>query len=134
MEPFQAGTQWPWYEKKVQEKEEKERAGPVEHELMKDNNKQEHSGLSPSEIQVLEMVRSKRFLSIKLIIKNGEVDAIEGLERLDTGERIIDMLKQHDFQNLEIKQSNGKIVCVNRIFRKKIDPAQKNQKLLTDNS
>jgi len=35
------------------------------------------------------------------------------------------MLKQHDFQNLEIKQSNGKIVCVNRIFRKKIDPFAK---------
>ena len=82
-------------------------------------NKQKLSGLSPSEIQVLEMVRSKRFISIKLIVKNGEVDVIEGLERMHTGERIIDLLKQHDFQNLEIKQSNGKIVCVNRIFRKK---------------
>ena len=83
-------------------------------------NKQKLSGLSPSEIQVLEMVRSKRFISIKLIVKNGEVDVIEGLERMHTGERIIDLLKQHDFQNLEIKQSNGKIVCVNRIFRKKV--------------
>ena len=92
---------------------------------MKSSNEQQSFGLSPSEIQVLEMIRSKRFLSIKVIIKNGEVDAIEGLERLDTGERIIDMLKQHDFQNLEIKQSNGKIVCVNRIFRKKIDPVAK---------
>ncbi|CAN0597556.1 unnamed protein product, partial [Ectocarpus sp. 12 AP-2014] len=90
---------------------------------MKKNDKQEFSGLSSSEIEALEMIRSKRFLSIKLIIKNGEVDAIEGLERLHTGERIIDMLKQHDFQNLEIKQSNGKIVCVNRIFRKKMHPS-----------
>ena len=87
---------------------------------MKENNKLQSSELTPSEIQVLEMIRNKRFLSIKLIIKNGEVDTIEGLERLHTGERIIDMLKQHDFQNLEIKQSNGKIVCVNRIFKKKI--------------
>ncbi len=77
--------------------------------------------LSHSEIQVLEMIRSKRFLSIKLVIKNGEVDVIEGLERMDTGKRIIDVLKQHDYQNLEIKQSNGKIVCVNRTFRKKIN-------------
>ena len=87
---------------------------------MKENNKLQSSELTPSEIKVLEMIRNKRFLSIKLIIKNGEVDTIEGLERLRTGERIIDMLKQHDFQNLEIKQSNGKIVCVNRIFKKKI--------------
>jgi hypothetical protein len=87
---------------------------------MKKNGKPIASELSSSEIQVLEMIRNKRFLSIKLIIKNGEVDVIEGLERLDTGERIIDMLKQHDFQNLEIKQSNGRIVCVNRIFRKKV--------------
>jgi hypothetical protein len=88
---------------------------------MKKNGKPIASELSSSEIQVLEMIRNKRFLSIKLIIKNGEVDVIEGLERLDTGERIIDMLKQHDFQNLEIKQSNGRIVCVNRVFRKKVD-------------
>jgi len=94
---------------------------------MNNNDKQEYSGLSPSEIQVLEMIRDKRFLSIKLIIKNGVLDTIEGLERLDTGERIIDMLKQHDFQNLEIKQSNGRIVCVNRIFRKKVAPNIKNK-------
>ena len=92
---------------------------------MEHANKLHSSELSSAEIQVLEMIRNKRFLSIKLIIKNGEVDVIEGLERLQTGERIIDMLKQHDFQNLEIKQSNGKIVCVNRIFRKKIDPVAK---------
>jgi hypothetical protein len=85
-------------------------------------NKLQSAGLSPSEIQVLEMIRKRRFLSIKLIIKNGEVDVIEGLERLDTGERIIDVMKQHDFQNLEIKQSHGKIVCVNRTIRKKINP------------
>lgn len=80
--------------------------------------------LSPSEIQVLEMIRSRKYISIKLVVKNGEVDTIEGLERLHTGKRIIDMLKQHDFQNLEIKQSNGRIVCVNRIFRKKINPSK----------
>lgn len=89
---------------------------------MEHTDKLRSSELSSAEIQVLEMIRNKRFLSIKLIIKNGEVDVIEGLERLQTGERIIDMLKQHDFQNLEIKQSNGKIVCVNRIFKKKIRP------------
>ncbi|TCL62664.1 hypothetical protein EV196_11261 [Mariniflexile fucanivorans] len=92
---------------------------------MKKIDKLQSTGLSSSEIQVLEMIRNKRFLSIKLIIKNGEVDAIEGLERINTGERIIDVLKQHDYQNLEIKQSNGKIVCVNRIFKKKINPNTK---------
>ena len=95
---------------------------------MKENKKLQSSELTPSEVQVLEMIRNKRFLSIKLIIKNGEVDTIEGLERLHTGERIIDMLKQHDFQNLEIKQSNGKIVCVNRIFRKKVSPSGKTKR------
>ncbi len=64
---------------------------------MEHTDKLHISGLSSAEIQVLEMIRNKRFLSIKLIIKNGEVDVIEGLERLQTGERIIDMLKQHDF-------------------------------------
>jgi hypothetical protein len=95
---------------------------------MKNINKQESLELTHSEIQVLEMIRNKRFISIKLIVKNGEVDVIEGLERMHTGERIIDLLKQHDFQNLEIKQSNGKIVCVNRIFRKKVSPSGKTKR------
>ena len=81
-------------------------------------------GLSISEMQALEMIRSRRYISIKLVIKNGEVDTIEGLERLDTKERIIDVLKQHDFQNIEIKKSHGKIVCVNRVFRQKISPTE----------
>lgn len=88
---------------------------------MKKNDKLKSLRLSCAESQVLDMIRNKRFLSIKLIIKNGEVDVIEGLERLQTGKRIVDMLKQHDFQNLEIKQSNGKIICVNRIYRKKVN-------------
>jgi hypothetical protein len=95
---------------------------------MKNISEQQSLGLTPSELQVLEMIRNKRFISIKLIIKNGEVDIIEGLERMHTGERIIDLLKQHDFQNLEIKQSNGKIVCVNRIFRKKVAPPVKTKR------
>lgn len=74
-------------------------------------------GLSKSEMRVLEMMRTGKYISIKLVIKNGEVDTIEGLERLDTSERIVDMLKQHDFQNIEVKKSHGKIVCVNRVFR-----------------
>jgi len=81
------------------------------------------SELSSSEIQVLEMIRGKRFQSIKLILKKGEVHIIEGLERIDTGERIIDVLKQHEFQNIEIKQCNGKIVCMRRVFKKKVKPS-----------
>lgn len=78
--------------------------------------------LSTSEMQALEMIRSRKYISIKLVIKNGEVDTIEGLERLDTKERIIDVLNQHDFQNIEIKKSHGRIVCVNRVFRQKVNP------------
>nr|WP_297912370.1 hypothetical protein [uncultured Allomuricauda sp.] len=81
-------------------------------------------GLSKSEMLVLEMMRTGKYISIKLVIKNGAVDTIEGLERLDTKERIIDVLKQHDFQNIEIKKSHGRIVCVNRIFRQKVSPTE----------
>lgn len=87
---------------------------------MEKNDELLATGLSISEMRVLEIIRKKKYVSIKLVIKNGEVDTIEGLERLDTSERIVDMLKQHDFQNIEIKQSHGKIVCVNRIFRQKV--------------
>ena len=81
-------------------------------------------GLSKSEMRVLEMMRTGKYISIKLVIKNGAVDTIEGLERLDTSERIVDMLKQHDFQNIEIKKSHGRIVCVNRVFKQKVIPTE----------
>ena len=78
------------------------------------------SGLSPEEVEVLDAVRQKDFQSIKITKKNGEIDMIEGMQRLEGQQKIVDLLKQGKYQNIEVKQSNGKVVCIQRTIRKKL--------------
>ena len=44
---------------------------------------------------------------------------IEGTERISEKDRIIDILKQHEYQNIEIKQANGKVVLISRTVKQK---------------
>lgn len=78
------------------------------------------TGLSKDELEVLAVVRSNDFQSIKITKKNGEIDMIEGVERIKSESRIIDLLKEGKYQNIEVKQENGKVVCINRTLRKKL--------------
>ena len=77
-------------------------------------------GLTREEIEVLHAVRQKDFQSIKITKKNGEIDMIEGMQRIEGQQRIVDLLKQGKYQNIEVKQSNGKVVCIHRTIRKKL--------------
>ena len=45
---------------------------------------------------------------------------IEGVERIEDRTKIVDILKQHDYQNIEIKQSDGRIVLINRTVKTKV--------------
>lgn len=83
-------------------------------------NYSEIAGLTKEEIEVLSVVREKDFQSIKITKKNGEIDMIEGVERIEGERKIVDLLKQGKYQNIEVKQSNGKVVCINRTVRKKL--------------
>ncbi len=76
--------------------------------------------LSKEEIEVLAAVRKKDFQSIQITKKNGAIDMIEGIESVKTEEKIANLLKQGKYQNIEVKQENGKIVCINRKVKMKI--------------
>jgi hypothetical protein len=80
----------------------------------------EFSGLTDKEMQVLYTIRSNTFKYINVTKKNGEITRLEGTEQITKSSRIADLLKKGEYQNLEIKQHNGKIVCINRTIRKKI--------------
>jgi hypothetical protein len=45
---------------------------------------------------------------------------LESIERISEQTRIIDILKDHNYQNIELKQANGKIVCLNRTVKTKL--------------
>ncbi len=83
-------------------------------------NSSEFTGLSMEEIQVLQIVRNKTFKYITITKKDGNITKLESIEQITDKPRIEDILKAGDYQNLEIKQHNGKVVCINRTLRKKI--------------
>ena len=59
------------------------------------------------------MYHSKPFESIKIKMKDGKIGIIEGTEKVTTkNKRVVDLLKGEDFQNIELKQENGKVVYI----------------------
>ncbi len=77
------------------------------------------STLNDKEVIALQVIRSKAYKSIKITKKNGEITMVEGVERIEKIKKITSLLKQGKYQNIEIKQSNGKIVCAHKTVRKK---------------
>ena len=77
--------------------------------------------LSLEEQQLIQMIRNNKFQSLKVIKKNGKIDMLEGVERIEKRMRIVDVLNQHDYQNIEIKQANGVIVSLKRTVRTKFN-------------
>jgi DNA-binding transcriptional MerR regulator len=80
----------------------------------------EFNGLSKDEIQVLLILRSENFESVKITKKGGEIDTIESTEIVSNGERILSILKDHDYQDIEIKQARGKVVQIKRTIKERI--------------
>ena len=75
---------------------------------------------SPEELQLIEMTRNQKFQSLRIVKRGGRIDMIEGVERIEDRTKIVDILKQHDYQNIEIKQSDGRIVLINRTVKTKV--------------
>lgn len=75
------------------------------------------AGLTDQEMKILEIVRSKEFKTIKIVKRNGDIDSIEGTERINDVERITKLLADGEYQNIEIKQQHGKIVSAHRTVR-----------------
>lgn len=75
---------------------------------------------SPEELQLIEMTRNQKFQSLRIVKRDSRIDMIEGVERIEDRTKIVDILKQHDYQNIEIKQSDGRIVLINRTVKTKV--------------
>ncbi|WP_035085279.1 hypothetical protein [Aquimarina latercula] len=83
----------------------------------------EFAGLSIEEIQVLHIIRSKTYKYINITQQDGKITRLEGVEEIDGKFSIDDvkaLLKSGKYQNFEIKQHNGQIVCVQRRERRKV--------------
>lgn len=75
------------------------------------------AGLTDQEAKALELIRTKSFSHIKVTKKDGQIFIIESTERIEDTNEITKLLTDGTYQNIEIKQINGKIVSAHRTIR-----------------
>ncbi|OED46936.1 hypothetical protein AB832_00745 [Flavobacteriaceae bacterium (ex Bugula neritina AB1)] len=75
------------------------------------------AGLTDDELKVIEIIRMKEYKTIRVLKKNGKMDCVEGTERIEDAERIEKMLRDGDYQNIEVKQNNDKVTVAHRLVR-----------------
>ena len=79
------------------------------------------SDIDDDESSLIETIRAKTFQSIRIKMREGKIDMIEGTEKVSAkNKRIVDLLKDGDYQDIELKQENGKVVCINRTVKRKV--------------
>jgi hypothetical protein len=79
--------------------------------------------LTEEELNLINDVRKGNFESIRIRLKGGEIEMIEATEKIDAQKRIVEILSDADFQDIEVKKKDGKIVSIRRTVKKK--PASK---------
>ncbi len=78
--------------------------------------------LSHEEIGLLLLVREGRYESVTVHFKNGKAEMLESKEAVTTQKRIVELLKDGAYQDIELKQQDGKIVSLKRTIKKKLSP------------
>ncbi|MCZ6594730.1 MAG: MerR family transcriptional regulator [Bacteroidetes bacterium] len=74
--------------------------------------------LSDAEFELLWMIRMENCDSITIKAKDGTVTRLDASKPLDVNKRIVDILRGQDYQNIEIKQRQGKVVFMRTTTRK----------------
>ena len=81
----------------------------------------DYASLTDQEQQVIDALGSDNTQSIKVIKKNDQIDLIEIEQDIKTHHRIIDILKDQDYQTIEVKQHNGNVSKITRTVKFKTD-------------
>lgn len=76
--------------------------------------------LTEKELQLLYFIRTGEFDSIKIVMKEGEIYLIESQSKIPLNKKLIDIIKQASYQNIEIKTDKGKIVHISSTHKTKL--------------
>jgi len=78
------------------------------------------SNLTEQELELIYFLRTGDFESIKIRLKDGLIYLLEGTKKLSNQARIVDILKNADYQNIEIITEQGRVVNIASTIKKKI--------------
>lgn len=75
--------------------------------------------LNEDETEVLLNMRSGKYESVSVKMKNGEVEMIEATESVESQQKLVELLKDADYQTIEVKTRDGKVASIKRTVKKK---------------
>jgi DNA-binding transcriptional MerR regulator len=76
--------------------------------------------LSNEELDLIEKYRSGKFESITVEASSKDTVLIKGVKNFDVKERMVDILKSAKYQDLEVKQENGKVSNIKQTVKTKV--------------
>jgi DNA-binding transcriptional MerR regulator len=76
--------------------------------------------LSSKELKIFELIKKGNYEEIKVTYERGIPKIFYGKESVNNREKIIDILKSEDFQDILIKEQNGKIVKIKRTIKERL--------------
>lgn len=77
--------------------------------------------LSSEEVSLIVAIRLNNWSEIRIRGKQGKINMIERTEDVDPDTRIIEILRSGDYQTIDVKQEDGKVVSVKRTIKKKME-------------
>ena len=66
------------------------------------------------ELEALLLIRTGNYESVTVKLKNGEIERFEVDEPVNVEKRIVDILQEEGYQNIQIEQTDGKAVSIKR--------------------
>jgi hypothetical protein len=72
------------------------------------------------EIKLLELIRSKKYDSIKIRFSEKRMDVIELEKSIDVHKKIVDILAENNFQSISISQQHGKVSRILHTVKMKV--------------
>lgn len=79
--------------------------------------------LSCGEAQLLAFIQKGDYERVEVRFKNKKIELLEGMERVDTGKKIVDVLNEKQFQSIEVIKKDNTIVSMVRKVKEKVSVA-----------
>jgi DNA-binding transcriptional MerR regulator len=76
--------------------------------------------LTDKESSILALLRQREYEEVKIVFRDKEPLLFEGREKLKNDSRLGEILRDQDYQTVEVKTEQGKVVKFERVVKKKI--------------
>lgn len=72
------------------------------------------------EMELLAFLRIGNYEKVEIQYKGGRMHVLEGMERIEAGKLVMDAIREHKYQKIEVVVEEGKTVSLRRTVKKKI--------------